>query len=57
MITSAIPWGYYADRFGRRQLLIYGLFADGACMFASSLWRNVYALMFFKYLGGAMFVY
>lgn len=56
MITSAIPWGYYADRLGRRNLLIYGLFLDSVCMLGSSLTRNVLALMFLKYLGGMMYV-
>lgn len=52
MVTSAIPWGYAADTWGRRKPLVCGLLMDTLCLLASAMSQNVWQLMLFKYLGG-----
>ncbi|EDV91281.1 GH17356, partial [Drosophila grimshawi] len=54
MIISAIPWGYLADRKGRRMVLIYGYLMTFVCGFGSALSQNFIMLVTFKFFGGLM---
>ena len=56
MVSSALLWGFIADAFGRRNLLIYGYFADAACNLLSGTTKNFYSLIAFKYISGFMYV-
>ncbi|XP_012261674.3 synaptic vesicle glycoprotein 2B-like isoform X2 [Athalia rosae] len=53
-ITTAMLWGFLADVYGRRKLLIYGFLADSLCNILSGTAQNIWFLLFFKYCSGCI---
>lgn len=52
MISSAFLWGFLSDMYGRKRLLVYGFFLDGAFNVLCAMSQNVVAIMIFKFMGG-----
>nr|XP_017104209.2 synaptic vesicle glycoprotein 2A isoform X3 [Drosophila bipectinata] len=52
MILSAVPWGFMADTFGRRPVLISGGWLDGIFILCAALSQSTLHLMIFKFLDG-----
>ncbi|XP_065076355.1 synaptic vesicle glycoprotein 2B-like [Ochlerotatus camptorhynchus] len=52
MISSAFLWGFLSDMYGRKRLLVYGFFLDGAFSVLCAISQNVVAIMIFKFMGG-----
>ncbi|XP_021713275.1 synaptic vesicle glycoprotein 2A [Aedes aegypti] len=52
MISSAFLWGFLSDMYGRKRLLVYGFFLDGAFNVMCAVSQNVVAIMIFKFMGG-----
>ncbi|KAH8382698.1 hypothetical protein KR009_004841 [Drosophila setifemur] len=52
MILSAVPWGFVADTFGRRPVLISGGWLDGIFVLCAALSQDTGQLMVFKFLDG-----
>ncbi|KAH8247550.1 hypothetical protein KR038_006154, partial [Drosophila bunnanda] len=52
MIISAVPWGFIADTFGRRPVLISGGWLDGFFVLCASFSQDTAQLMAFKFFDG-----
>ncbi|EDV41573.1 uncharacterized protein Dana_GF17440, isoform A [Drosophila ananassae] len=52
MILSAVPWGFMADTFGRRPVLISGGWLDGIFILCAALSQDTLQLMIFKFFDG-----
>lgn len=53
---SGFFWGYISDRFGRRNIMLYGYIFHFAFMLLAALSQNFAMLMTAKFFGGLMLV-
>ena len=51
-VVSALAWGFVADTYGRKKVLIIGLLLGGVLTFISSVSQTAKELMVFKFFGG-----
>ncbi|XP_014236296.1 synaptic vesicle glycoprotein 2B-like isoform X1 [Trichogramma pretiosum] len=52
MVSSALLWGFMADVFGRRPILLYGFLADGICNLLCGFSQNFATIVIFKFISG-----
>ncbi|XP_044742212.1 synaptic vesicle glycoprotein 2B-like [Chrysoperla carnea] len=53
MVTTPFFWGFFADTFGRRKLLIFGFIFAGIFDIGAAIATNYWVLLIFKFLDGA----
>ncbi|XP_020295675.1 synaptic vesicle glycoprotein 2B-like isoform X2 [Pseudomyrmex gracilis] len=54
MIMSAFFWGFMADTFGRKKLMVYGYLITGILSLATSFSHTSWLLILFKFLDGVI---